>query len=276
MTALRRTNITLRTATATFAFAFALLIAASALAGPPLATDDTGTVDVGKVEIELNGAYTYDKETDFGVTTKCSRADAEMKITTGLYRNLGISLAIPYEINERVKEDNQPSEEASGFGDMTVEVKYAFAELAGISFAIKPSVIMPTGDYSDGLSEGRWQFGTTLIATREFEEGKYALHANLGYEHHDYRNDEARDSSRNNLWSGSIAGEAEVAKGLFVVAETGLATTADKTTDEISACATVGARYEINDFLDINAGVKLGLTKPEDDVSVLYGLVLKI
>lgn len=273
MTALRKTGTKLRTATATLAFI--LLTAGSALAGPPLATDDTGTVDVGKVEVELNGAYTHDKETDFGVTTKCSRSDVEMKITTGLARNLGISLAIPYNINDRVKEDNQPSEEADGFGDMTVEVKYAFAELSGISFAIKPSVIMPTGEYGDGLSEGRWQFGTTLIATREFEEGKYVLHANLGYEHHDYRNDDARDSSRNNLWSGSIAGEAEVAKGMFAVAEVGLATTADRSYSQLSACLLTGARYEINEHLDINAGIKLGLTKPEDDVSILYGLVLK-
>jgi hypothetical protein len=198
-----------------------------------------------------------------------------MKITTGLHKNMGISLAIPYNINERVKEDGQPSEEADGFGDMTVEVKYAFAELSGISFAIKPTLIMPTGDYSDGLSEGRWQFGTTLIATREFAGGTYALHANLGYEHHDYRNDEARDSNRSNLWSGSIAGEVEVAKGLFAVAEFGLATTADKSTAELSACATTGVRYEINEYLDINAGVKLGLTKPEDDISLLYGLALK-
>jgi len=263
----------LRTALA--ALSLTLLISGPALAGPPLATDDAGTVDVSKVEVELNGAYTRDKETDFGVTTRCSRSDAEIKITTGLSKNMGISLAIPYNINERVKADNQPSEKADGFGDMTVEVKYAFAELAGISFAIKPSVIMPTGEYSDGLSEGRWQFGTTLIATREFADGTYALHANLGYEHHDYRNEEARDSNRSDLWSGSIAGEAKVAQGLFVVAEAGLATTADISTAELSACATSGVRYAINKYLDIYAGVKLGLTTPEDDVSILYGLVLK-
>ena len=257
------------------ALSLALLIACPALAGPPLATDDAGTVDVSTVEVELNGAYTNDKETDFGVTTKCSRSDAEMKITTGFSKNLGISLAIPYNINERVKKDNQPSEEADGFGDMTVEVKYAFAELSGISFAIKPSVIMPTGEYREGLSEGRWQFGTTLITTREFEDGTYVLHVNLGYEHHDYRDDDARDSSRSDLWYGSIAGEAEVAKGMFAVAELGLATTADKSYSQLSACALAGARYEINEHLDINAGIKLGLTKPEDDVSILYGLVLK-
>jgi hypothetical protein len=254
----------------------ALLTAGPALAGPPLATDDAGTVDVGRVEVELNGAYTHDKETAFGVTTRCSRSEAEAKITTGLARNMGISLAIPYNINERVKEDNRPAAAVDGFGDMTVEVKYAFAELSGVSFAIKPTLIIPTGEYSDGLSEGRWQFGTTLIASREFAEGTYALHANMGYEHHDYRNEEARDSNRSDLWSGSIAGEAEVAQGLFVVAEAGLATTADRSTAGLSACATAGARYGLNKYLDIYAGVKLGLTRPEDDVSVLYGLVLKL
>jgi len=256
--------------------ALALLTASAAMAGPPLATDDAGTVDVGKLEVELNGSYTDDKETTFGVTTKCSRADAELKISTGLYKNLGVSLAIPYNINERVKEDDQMVGRADGFGDMTLEIKYAFAEISGISFAIKPAIIMPTGQYRDGLSEGRWQFDTTLIATKEFAEGAYALHANLGYGHHSYRDDEVRDSTRSDLWSGSIAGEAEVAKGLFAVAELGLATTADNTITELSACATTGARYEINDFLEINAGVKLGLTKPEDDFSILYGLVLKI
>ena len=261
--------------TAIVAFSLALLTANAALAGPPLATDDAGTVDVGKVEVELNGSYTHDRETAFGVTTKCSRADAELKVSTGLYKNLGVSLAIPYNINERVKEDGQPVSREDGFGDMTLEIKYAFAELSGISFAIKPAIIMPSGEYKNGLSEGRWQFDTTLIATKEFADGTYALHANLGYGHHSYRDSAVRDTTRSDLWSGSIAGEAEVAKGLIAVAELGLATTADKSTAQLSACATTGARYEINDFLDINAGIKLGLTTPEDDVSILYGIVLK-
>jgi len=256
-------------------FMCALMTAGSAFAGPPLATDDAGTVDVGTVEIELNGSYTYDKESAAGVTTKSSTSDAEMKITTGLCKNLGISLAIPYTISERVKEDDRLVGNADGFGDMTVELKYAFAELAGVSFAVKPSVIMPSGRYGAGLSKGRWQFGTTLIATREFDEGAYALHANLGYEHHGYRNDEVRESTRGNLWSGSIAGEAKLMKGLTAVLDFGVATNPDKGSNDLPVYALAGARYEINDHLDANAGVKLGLTSPEEDVSVLYGLVLK-
>ena len=251
------------------------MTAAPAFAGPPLSTDDTGTVDVGKVEIEFNGAYTYDSERAGGVTATSSTSDAEMKVTTGLYKDLGISLAIPYTITERVKENGHLTDETDGFGDMVLEVKYAFAELAGITFAIKPAVVIPTGKYSAGLSEGRWQFGGTLIATREFEEGKYALHANVGYEHHDYRSADQRASDRSSFWSGSIAGEAEVSKGLFAVADFGLSTTADKSTDELTAYALTGARYELNDYLDLNAGIKFGLSTPEDDIAALYGVVLK-
>lgn len=244
-------------------------------AGPPLATDDAGTVEVGKVEIELNGTYTHDKQKNNGVTTKSSTSDAEIKITTGLYKNLGISLAVPYTISERIKEDDQLVGKSNGFGDMTVELKYIFAEMGGVNFAIKPSVILPTGKYSAGLSEGRWQFGSTLIATKEFQDGKYALHANLGYEHHSHRTDEAKAANRSDIWSGSIAAEAKAMDKLTVVADFGLATPVDKGTSEVPAYTLIGARYELTENLDLNAGVKLGLTKPEDDVSVLYGAVLK-
>lgn len=261
--------------TTTIALSLLMIIAGSALAGAPLATDDAGTVEVGKLEIELNGSYSDDSETAFGVTTRCNRSAAELKVTTGLYKNMGISVALPYNINERVREDDRLVDRRDGLGDMTLEIKYALAELAGFSFAIKPIVIIPTGKYSAGFSEGRLQFGVTMIATREFENGCYALHANLGYQHHDYRTAELRESTRSDIWSGSLAGEMEVAKGLFAGAEFGLAGTADKSTAQLSAGLLTGIRYETNDHLDVNAGVKLGMTRPEDDLTVLYGIVLK-
>jgi hypothetical protein len=252
-----------------------LTSAGTAQAGPPLSTDDAGTVEVGKVEVELNGSYTYDKKQSGGVTFRDSSTDAEIKITTGLYKNLGISLAVPYTISQRSKEDDLLIGKSEGFGDMTVELKYAFAELGGINFAIKPTIIMPTGKYSAGLSEGRWQFGTTMIASKEFMEGKYALHANAGYEYHSYRIEDARAANRSDLWSASIAGECKIMDRLVAVADFGLATPVDKGTNEVPVYTLVGARYEITENMDINAGFKLGLTKPEDDVSLVYGLVFK-
>ena len=252
-----------------------LCTVATVYAEPPLITDDAGTVDVGKVEFELNSSYIHDREQVNGVSVRHDVFDGETKLTTGLYRNLGLSLALPYTFSDRTEDDGNLTSTADGVGDMTIELKYAFAELAGIAFAVKPTVIAPTGRNSAGLSEGRWQFGGTLIASREFDEGTYAMHANVGYGHHDYRNDDAMACYRSNLWFGSLAGEARIAKGLTAVAEWGLSTTQDNSTHELTSYAQVGARYELNEHLDINAGFKFGLTRPEDDLAARYGLVLK-
>ncbi|WP_277058623.1 hypothetical protein [Trichlorobacter lovleyi] len=66
--------------------------ASPVLAGPLLVTDDAGTVDPGKVEIELNGSYGYDKGSAEGITTRTNTTDTEVKISTGLYKDLGASL----------------------------------------------------------------------------------------------------------------------------------------------------------------------------------------
>lgn len=253
----------------------ALSLAAPAHAAPPLITDDAGTVEVGKLEIELNNGYSHDSEHEEGVKVRGDVFDSELKLTTGLYQDLGIALAVPYVFSDRTKEDGNLVDDVEGFGDMTLEVKYRFLELGGIDFTLKPYVLIPTGRYNVGLSEGRWQPGVTLIATREFDDGNYALHANLGYEYHHYRTEEMRDGNRNNLWSGSLAGEARLLPGLIGVADFGLATTQDKGTDTLTSYALTGLRYEVNEHLDLDAGVKFGLTRPEDDLAVLYGLVLK-
>lgn len=250
----------------------ALLTATSTLAGgPPLITDDAGTVDVGKVEIELNGSYTDDKEAQHGITAKHASTDTEMKISTGLYRGVGISMAVPYTINAREESGGVPVNNTDGFGDLSLEIKYAFAEVAGINLAVKPGLTFPTG--KTGLSDEHLQYAVTLIAGREFADGTYALHANIGYEYHSYVTEDI--AGRHNLWSGSVAGEMKLLKGLTGIVDFGLSTNPDKGSNVPPVYALSGVRYEISEHLDINAGVKLGLTKPEDDLSLRYGLVLK-
>jgi len=249
--------------------------AAQSFAGPPLVTDDTGTVEPGKAEVELNAGYTHDRESDNGVSTRTEAFDGEMKINTGITRDLGVSLAVPYLFSERVRESGQLARTNDGFGDMTLELKYRFFEREGLSLAVKPTVLLPTGRYGTGLSDGRFGFGGALIATREFGEGAYLLHANVGYEHHSFRTDLQREENRSDLWFGSLAGEAQVMKGLTLVTDFGLSTTQERSTSELCSYGLVGARYEISEFLDVNAGVKIGLTKPEDDLALLYGAVLK-
>ena len=249
--------------------------AAQSFAGPPLITDDTGTVEPRKAEVELNAGYTYDKESDNGVPRRTEAFDGEIKVNTGITKDLGVSLAVPYLFSERVTDGGQLAGTNEGFGDMTLELKYRFFEHEGLSLAVKPTVLLPTGKYSAGLSDGRWGFGGALIATREFAEGTCLLHANVGYEHHGFRTDLQREENRSDLWFGSLAGEAQVTKALTLVTDFGLSTTQERSTSELCSYGLVGARYAISEFLDIDAGVKVGLAKPEDDLALLYGAVLK-
>jgi len=258
MTVLRTTIVSL---------SFTLLTAASALAGAPLETDDAGTVDVGKFEIGISGSYMTNKLD----TIKTASHDAELSLGTGIYKNLGISVVLPYNMSTREKDSGVLVGKDDGFGDMSIDIKYAFAEINGVNLAIRPGVVLPTGKSS--MSEDHVQFTTALIATKEFNDGTYAIHANLGHEFHSHK--VSNEGMRRNLWSASLAGEAELAKGLIAVADFGLSSNEDKASNNPPAYALAGARYEINDKFEVNAGVKLGLTKPEDDISVLYGLLIK-
>lgn len=244
-------------------------------AGPPLVTDDAGIVDMGHLEVELNGSYAHDSEPEEGARVKSDLFDGELKLTTGVLKNVGVSLALPYTFSERVHEDGDLAGSTEGLGDLLFELKYVFLEQDGLALTLKPTVLIPTGRYSAGLSEGRWQPGVALIATQEFQDGTYALHANLGYERHTYRTGDARAENRRDLWSASLAGEAGVMDGLTAMLDFGLARSSDTSTSTPAAYALAGARYELNNYVDLDCGVKVGLTRPEDDVAALYGIVLK-
>lgn len=263
------------TSTRTF-FALCLILATAGhgTAAPPLATDDAGTVEPGRIEIELSSAYSTDRKTAGGVTTRVSTADGELKISTGLCENMGVSVAMPYTFHARIDTNNSVTT-IGGIGDLVLEVKYAFGAWGGTKFAIKPQLVVPSGNYDRGFSEGHWHGGATLIASKEFDDGRYLLHINAGYEHHNYRTASVRETTRGSLWSSSIAGELQAAEGLVVVADFGLGTNPDKAGTQLPAYALTGLRYAATDRLEINAGIKFGLTEPENDVTALYGLVLK-
>lgn len=244
-------------------------------AGPPLVTDDAGIVDVGHLEVELNGSYAHDSERDAGTRVKSEVFDGEIKLSTGVLKDVGVSLALPYSFSQRERVDGELTDATEGIGDMLFELKYVFFEEDSAALTLKPTVLIPTGRYGAGLSEGRWQPGVALIATREFREGRYALHANLGYERHTYRTGEARAENRSDLWSASLAGEAGVVDGLTAMLDFGVARSSDTSTSTPAVYALAGARYELNQHLDLDCGVKVGLTRPEDDVAALYGIVLK-
>lgn len=246
--------------------------AENSFAGPPLVTDDAGIVDAGHLEVELNGSYAHDSEREEGVRVKSDLFDGEIKLTTGLLKNMGVSLALPYTFSERGYEDGELASSTEGVGDALFELKYVFFEQNNLALTLKPTLYLPTGRRS--MSEGHWQPGVTLIATKEFADGAYALHGNFGYEHHFYRTSDKAEN-RSDLWNASVAGEAELVPKLTGMLDFGVSRNSDTSTSTPLVYGLAGFRYEVNQYLDLDLGVKVGLTRPEDDVAALYGIVLK-
>ncbi len=249
-----------------------MLAAGSAFAAHPLITDDTGTQGRGKIQVEVNGEYGDDSETTFGVKASERGAALESVFSAGIADAVDLVLAVPYEWS-RAKENGFVNSDVDGIADLSLELKWRFFEKSGFSLAFKPAVSFPAGDEDKSLGSGKFGYGATLIATQEFDP--FAVHLNLGYSHTRFKLEEERGANRRDIWSVSLAGAAEVMAGLLLAANVGMETNPDKTSDTPPVFAIAGAIYSLTEYLDLDLGVKVGLTKPETDVSLLAGVAVR-
>lgn len=244
-----------------------LFLPALSWAAHPLITDDTGTQGKGKFQLEVNGQYDYEKETIAGVSTKETGGQWNTALTYGIVDNTDIVLSVPHQW-VRVEENGVTTANANGVSDTTLELKWRFYEKEGLSFALKPGIIMPTGDDDRGLGSGKAGYTTLFIATKEM--GPYAFHANLGYK----RNENA-ENNRSDLWHASIATVWAATKSLKLVADLGIDSNQDVESNTDPAYLLGGVIYSITENFDIDFGVKYGLTKTETDYSLLAGMTFR-
>lgn len=231
-------------------------------AGVPFESDDAGTVEVGAVEVEYAGSWLEDREAG---SAKRSH-DGELSLTTGISKRGDVGVTIPYTFQEKVSEGGT----SKGFGDISVGMKYRFAEMGGLSFAVAPSLTLPTGDTTEGRSEKAWIPGVTLIMTHEMGESG-AIHANAGYSRYFYTDDAVDDSSNNDALFFSLALEGKVTKAFSAGVEAGTANPLEKGNGTWNSFALVGCSYTVREGFDLNAALRFGLNKGEDDYTILYG-----
>lgn len=266
--------MSLRVKSTTLVVAISIFIAGTAHAGL-LNTDSADPVEAKHVEVELNGSYMADNSKDGGVTTRSRSTDGDISVTAGIAKGMDIAFSLPYTFGSREKVNGDLTSRTDGFNDMTVDLKYQFLEINGLKLAIKPGIILPTGKSSEGLSDEKFGFAAALIATREFYDGKVAVHANADYGRHNFKDDAVRDATRPDFFTFLIACEAEAAAGLKLAVEVGFATNSNKADNTPHVYTTVGAKYELSRVLEGYAGIKTGLTAPEADLAALLGIVLK-
>ncbi|HZV82845.1 MAG TPA: transporter, partial [Geobacteraceae bacterium] len=241
-----------------------------------LVTDGAEPVEVAHPEVELNGTYTIDKAKSGGVTAKCHSTDGDVTLTAGVYPGGDLSVGLPYTFVTREKIKGGVTSRIDGLNDMTVDVKYRFFDRDGFKLAIKPGLIIPTGRDSEGLSDGRTGVTAALLATKEIADGKVALHANAGYERHNYEDRDVDATSRADIFSFSVAAETEVAAGLKLALDAGLSTNSEKGHSTPPVYILCGGVYEMTKNLEIYAGIKVGVTETEDNFAGLAGLKYKL
>lgn len=240
-----------------------------------LSTDGAEPVPARHLELELNGSYSHDRDHRSPAVTRTASTDADVSLTAGIVDGVDIAIALPYTFNNRVKCGFEPSLTSEGFSDLTVDLKVLLLNADELKLAVKPGVILPTGDSRRGLSDGHAGIALAVLATREFAAGKVLLHANVGYVSHNYKDVAVRNYAHGDLFTVSVAGETEIADNLSFAVDTGLETSTDKSCATPPAYLLAGLSYDIGTRLEVYAGIKAGLTRPENDITALFGVKLK-
>jgi len=236
-------------------FILILFLSRVIVAGHPLRTDDTGTIGKQSLQLELTPEiWKYTDDHYFFVP---------FTSTYGMVENVDIVLTILY--SSLYISGFKSS--LSGVNDVGLEVKWRLAQFEKLSFALKPGLILPVGDYRKALGTGKLGYSLFLIADQDLST--LLLHLNIGY----IRN-ENRLQERTNLWLISIAAEIPVAKSLSLVAEVGASTNNQKTADGHPVFVLAGAIYSIANGIDIDIGLQKGVNKHETDLAILTGLTV--
>lgn len=239
-----------------------LSCATSAFATHPLITDDTGTMGTGKAQLEFNGEYGHDKED--GVTSTITEGAAFLSY--GLSETVDLVVGLPYQ-HLRMKAADATITE-NGISDTAIEVKWRFYEHEDLSLAIKPGFTLPTGDDEKGLGTGKATYSLFFIASQEMDP--WAFHLNLGY----IRNENTQDDEKD-IWHASLASSLALTEDLTAVANLGVESNPAKLTGTDPAFFLVGLIYALSEEVDLDCGIKYGLTDPETDYTVLAGVTWK-
>jgi hypothetical protein len=257
-----------------FVIALAAALAAPAIteAAHPLATDDAGTLGRGVRQAELTAELSRDSEGPRAERTSADAGEGGVAVGYGLLDRLDLVVGVATSWS-RVQQRNGPVSEARGLGDLALDLKWRALEVGGFALALKPGITLPTGDADRGLGAGRPCYALTLVASQEL--GPVALHANVAYLRDDYDNREAREASRLDRLQLSVALAAQVAERLQVVADVGAESNADVASATWPAYALGGVIYAASDDVELDLGVRVGLSAPEADVAGLLGATFR-
>jgi len=249
-------------------------------AAHPFITDDTGTQGKGDWQLELQYDYGRNDATadaGAGPVRQVSKATVFTTVLTyGLLKNLDWAVGLNY-LNQRVTENGVGTENSSGMADSTIDLKWRFYDADGLSFAVKPAVLLATGDENKGLGSGKTSWGVNFITT--YEVKPWSFSGNVAYSHLRYQKSQDDAVNRSDLWRVSGGVSYSVREDLRLVGEAGVRTNPAKNDAFLQGStgrfAMAGLIYSPTDKIDLDIGYRRGLNDAETRWTILAGATFR-
>lgn len=252
----------------------------TAEAAPPYITDDTGTQGRGNWQLELTGEYVYHDRTAMvgGAPIDQVRRETQLGpvLTYGVTENVDVALGVS-RLRDRITENGVLVQDAEGTGDSTLEVKWRFYERDGLSLAVKPGLLLPTGDEDKGLGTGRVSWGINGILT--YEAGAFTWLANLAYAEARFKRPEDAQTNHRHLWRLSGGLGYRLNETLKLAAEAGIRTNPARDDPFLPGdngrFVMLGVIYSPTDKVDIALGFRKSTNDGESDRAIPFGLTIR-
>ena len=240
----------------------------------PDTTESPFTVDAGHFQVELSFIdYTRDRRNGDRVT---SRALAVAPVLVKLGLTGSVDLQIGFDPYTRVRTEERGTglrETVSGFGDTTVRLKVnlfgndSTEATGGWALAVMPFVTLPTAD--DGLGSDHVEGGVIVPASLDLCEGwSLGVMGELDLIR-------SADDDRHVLdfvHTVTVAHDLSDRAGVFVEYAGFLSLNDDA---DYRAYADVGATYALTPDLQLDCGLRFGLTEAADDFAVFAGMSVR-
>jgi hypothetical protein len=261
-------------------FAFYLLPSTLVWAAHPFITDDTGTQGSGNWQLELQAERdTLKRTADAGAGPVQQQRRVTVftpVLTYGVLENLDLALGLNH-AKQRTTDNGVVVAESDGMADSIVDFKWRFYEAGALSLAVKPSVLLPTGDENRGLGTGKASWGVNFIAT--YETKPWVFNGNVAYSDVRYKLSQDAAANRADLWRVSAGAAWSVRNDLRLVGEVGIRTNASRNDPYLPGStgqfAMLGAIYSPTDKIDLDVGFRKSLNHAELDWTFLVGATFR-
>ena len=232
-----------------------LCAAQEAMAAHPMVTDDTQTQGTGKNQLEINS----DRVTQWDDS---NQTVGDVTYTYGLTDSVDLIADQPSVLTN-----------PRGLGDTSLGAKWRFYENGNTSVGLKSGVSLADANAKKGFGSGRNNLAMLLIVSHV--SGNWDFNYNLGMTTNRFKYRSIQAANRKQLWLLSTATTYALTPKLKLAGDLVITSNPDVTSRQYPAFAIAGLIYSPVNSIDIDVGLRMGLT----DVAIKHqygaGLTLR-